>query len=96
MRKVYLVTYDISDDRRRDLVFRILRGFGDHLQFSVFRCETSASEFVRLRGALQDAINPLYDQVLFADLGPADGRGRQSISSLGRGYTHPDRHAVVF
>lgn len=95
MRKVHLVTYDVSDDRRRENVFRILRGFGDHLQFSVFRCETSASELVRLRGQLQEAINPFEDQVLFADLGPAEGRGREAIRALGRGYTHPDRHAIV-
>lgn len=96
MRQVYLITYDISDDRRRDQVFRILRGFGDHLQFSVFRCEASAMELTRLRGALADAINHLEDQVLFADLGPADGRGPGAISALGRGYTHPDRHAIIY
>jgi CRISPR-associated protein Cas2 len=95
MRKLYLVTYDVSDDRRRDQVFRILRGFGDHLQFSVFRCESSASEFVRLQGRLLEAINPFEDQVLFADLGPADGRGRECVRAIGRSYTHPERHAIV-
>ncbi len=96
MRQVYLVTYDISDDRRRDQVFRILRGFGDHLQFSVFRCETSETELIRLRGRLLEAINPKEDQVLFADLGPWDGRGTTAITSLGRSYTHPERHAIVY
>ncbi|MCO5167501.1 MAG: CRISPR-associated endonuclease Cas2 [Planctomycetes bacterium] len=96
MRQVFLVTYDISDDRRRERVFKILRGFGDHMQFSVFRCETSAMELVRLRAALTDAINHGEDQVLFADLGPVEGRGSSAISAIGRGYTHPDRHAIVF
>ena len=96
MRQVYLVTYDISDDRRRDQVFKILRGFGDHLQFSVFRCEASETELIRLRGRLLDAINAKEDQVLFADLGPWDGRGTTAITSLGRSYTHPERHAIVY
>ncbi|HUT57607.1 MAG TPA: CRISPR-associated endonuclease Cas2, partial [Phycisphaerae bacterium] len=39
MRRRYLVTYDISDDKRRDLVFKTLRDRGDHVQFSVFLCE---------------------------------------------------------
>ncbi len=52
MRNVYLVTYDVSDDRRRDRVFATLRGFGDHLQYSVFRCELAEIERVRLRARL--------------------------------------------
>lgn len=96
MRQVYIVTYDISDDRRRDQVFRILRGVGDHLQFSVFRCEASGTELVRLKGRLRDAINSAEDQVLFADLGPSDGRATTAIAAIGRGYTHPERHAIIF
>jgi len=95
MRTVYLVAYDISDDRRRETVFRILRGFGDHLQFSVFRCELSDVENVRLRSRLQDAIRPTEDQVLFADLGPVEGRGGTAIQSVGQPYTHPERHAII-
>lgn len=96
MRQVHLITYDISDDRRRDEVFQILRAFGDHMQFSVFRCETSDSELVRLRARLAEAIHPHFDQVLFADLGPVDGRGRTAITAVGRPYTHPDRGPVVW
>lgn len=96
MRQVFLVTYDVSDDRRRNDVFRILRGFGDHLQFSVFRCETSESELIRLRAALSQAIDHVEDQVLFANLGPVEGRGAEAITALGEPYTHPYRHAIVF
>jgi len=95
MRSVFLVTYDVSDDRRRELVFRTLRGFGDHLQFSVFRCELSETESVRLRARLREAIKPTEDQVLFADLGPVEGRGASAIDALGSPYTHPERHAIV-
>ncbi|MBI3723845.1 CRISPR-associated endonuclease Cas2 [bacterium] len=95
MRTVYLVTYDISNDKRRDLVFRTLRGFGDHLQFSVFRCELSETENVHLRARLAEIIRPSEDQVLFADLGPAEGRGTSAIEALGQPYTHAERHAIV-
>ena len=33
----YIVTYDVSDDDRRNKVFTALRGYGDHIQYSVFR-----------------------------------------------------------
>jgi CRISPR-associated protein Cas2 len=44
MRLLYVVTYDISDKKRLRKVFRLMRGYGDHLQLSVFRCELSGVE----------------------------------------------------
>lgn len=52
-RRHYLVTYDISDDKRRDAVFRLLLGHGDHAQYSVFFCELSGRELVELRARLR-------------------------------------------
>lgn len=95
MRRAYIVSYDISDPKRLRKVFKILRGYGDHLQLSVFRCELDRRELVELRADLSDAINHREDQVLFVDLGPAQGRGAGCIKALGRAYTHPERHAVV-
>ena len=92
---VYLVTYDISDPKRLRRVYKVLRQWGDHLQFSVFRCEVGAADLVRLRCALDAEINHKEDQILFVSLGPVSGRGKQSIDSLGRPYTHPERHAIV-
>lgn len=95
MRQAYVVSYDISDPKRLRSVFKLMRGFGDHIQLSVFRCELNPSELVELRARLGDVIHHGEDQVLFVDLGPAAGRGSSCITSLGRAYTHPERHAVV-
>lgn len=95
MRQTFVVSYDISDPKRLRKVFRTLRGYGDHLQLSVFRCELSQRELVELRTALAEIIHYGEDQVLFVDVGPAEGRGSVSIASLGRVYTHPERHALV-
>ena len=96
MRQVYLITYDISDDRRRDQVFKTLRGFGDHLQLSVFRCILAPVECVRLRARLTELLHHTEDQVLFADLGPEDGRGKTAVQALGVPYNQPQRRAIVF
>lgn len=95
MRQAFVVAYDISDPKRLRKVFRLLRGYGDHIQLSVFRCELSHRELVELRTKLAALIHHHEDQVLFVDTGPSDGRGRNAIHSLGRAYTHPERHAVV-
>ncbi len=95
MRQTFLVTYDICDPKRLRRVFEIMRGYGDHLQLSVFRCDLSAQERVELRAQLVEVLHMEEDQVLFVDLGPAEGRGRTCIESMGRAYTHPERVAVV-
>ncbi len=49
MRRAYLVTYDICEAKRLREVFKTMRGHGDHLQYSVFRCELNRSELILLQ-----------------------------------------------
>lgn len=95
MRQAYIVTYDVSHPKRLRRVFKIVRGYGEHLQLSVFRCELNDRELVELRARLAEAIHHEQDQVLFIDMGPAEGRGRDSIRSLGRAYKPPERRALI-
>lgn len=95
MRNSYLVSYDISSPHRLRLIFRLMRGFGDHLQLSVFRCDLTPKERVELVAELTEVIHATEDQVLLIDLGPEKGRARSCVHALGKPYTHPERHAVV-
>lgn len=95
MRNSFLVCYDISDDKRRNKTFQVLRGFGDHLQLSVFECQLTRADLVRLRAELAQLIHHKEDQVLFIDLGPAEGRGDRVITSLGKPYTNIDAPCVI-
>ncbi len=95
MRQTYIVTYDICHPKRLRKVFRLMKGYGEHLQLSVFRCELSHRTLVELRARLGTLIHHDEDQVLFVDVGPEVGRGATSISSLGRTYVAPEQHAVV-
>ncbi len=95
MRTAYVVTYDICEPKRLRRVFRILLGYGDHLQYSVFRCELTDRELVELQGRLAEVIHHGVDQVLFVDIGPADGRARSCIEALGRRYVPAERRAII-
>ncbi|MCC6751960.1 MAG: CRISPR-associated endonuclease Cas2 [Deltaproteobacteria bacterium] len=95
MRQTYIVAYDICDPKRLRKVFKLMRGWGDHLQLSVFQCELNPRELVELRAGLGQLLHHDEDQVLFVNVGPVEGRGATSITALGRPYTHPERHAIV-
>jgi CRISPR-associated protein Cas2 len=95
MRQTFIVSYDISCPKRLRRVYRLMRGWGDHIQLSVFRCEMNARELVELRSRLAKIINSVEDQVLFVDVGPVEGRGSTSIRAIGKTYTPPERTAIV-
>lgn len=95
MRQTILVCYDIRDDKRLRRVFRTMRDYGDHLQYSVFECQFTPIDLAKCRHALGEIINHREDQVLFIDLGPAAGRGDRVITSLGQAYTGFDSACIV-
>jgi CRISPR-associated protein Cas2 len=95
MRKIFLVTYDICHEKRLAKVHKTMRGFGDHLQYSVFECRMTQTDLVRCRHRLGQIIDHREDQVLFVDLGPAEGRGDRVITALGKPYTPVDAPCIV-
>lgn len=90
MRTRYLVCYDIADERRLTRVFRLLKGEGVHLQYSVFLCSLTWPELERLKREVADRINPREDDVRFYPL-PAG----EAITSLGCGDRAPDGAMVA-
>jgi CRISPR-associated protein Cas2 len=95
MRNTFLVCYDIADPKRLRKVFKTMRDFGDHLQYSVFECQFTPTDLAKCRQALTDIIHRDWDQVLFIDLGPTDGRGERVITALGKAYSPVDSACVI-
>ena len=79
MRRRYLLTYDVADDKRRSTLFEALKDVGDHLQFSVFLAELSPLELEKLRGLASLLLHHDEDQLLIVDLGAAT-RGRSVLN----------------
>jgi len=95
MRRLYFVTYDICDPKRLRRVYKTMKGFGAHLQFSVFQCELPDMDIIKMKAALAAVINHQEDHVLIVDLGPTEGRPIKSIESLGKGFAQVERKAQV-
>lgn len=94
MEHLYIVSYDISEPRRWRRVFRIVKGYGEWLQLSVFQCRLSRARLLQLEAALREAINQDEDHVLILDIGPADAVSPQ-VRSLGRTFQAVKREAVI-
>lgn len=95
-RQRYVVTYDVRDPKRLRRIFKVLKGFGRHVQLSVFICDLSPMKTALLRAALHGEVDHEEDQVLFVDVGPTYGRGTEVVTSVGRPYEERVREAKVF
>lgn len=95
MEHLYVITYDIADNKRWRRVFRIMNGFGEWLQFSVFQCRLDRMRIVQLEADLHDAIHHQEDHVLILDLGPADGV-KPRVRSLGKCFETVRHEAMIF
>lgn len=95
MRHIYIVTYDICNPKRLRKVFKTMKGFGAHLQLSVFQCDLTARDRIELLQGLTEIINHREDQVLILDLGPSEGRPIKSVQHLGKPVELVQRGATI-
>lgn len=78
MRDYVLVTYDIADSKRLQKVYKIMRGYGDGFQKSVFICQLSLKEEAIMRSKLEEVLKKSEDQVVIIHMGKVD---KQNISN---------------
>jgi CRISPR-associated protein Cas2 len=65
---LYVIAYDIPDDRRRTKIHKILSGFGTWTQYSLFECFLSKKELVQLKAKLAKHLEDTQDSVRFYPL----------------------------
>lgn len=58
-----VVAYDISDDKRRNSVMKLLEKVGKRINLSVFECMVTDSTLVRLKQDIDRKINNKEDRV---------------------------------
>lgn len=95
MRSIFVVAYDITDAKRLKLMFKKMKNWGDHAQFSVFLCHLNETELAKMKTELYELINHQEDQVMIIHLGPEEGRAKEAISTIGRPWVPTSRSARV-
>lgn len=66
-RNYYLICYDIRDPKRWRKVHKLLKGYGETLQYSIFRCRLSQRQREQLRWKLEEILAQ-EDSLLIAGL----------------------------
>jgi CRISPR-associated protein Cas2 len=95
MRHLLVVTYDISSPKRWRKVFKCMKGFGQHMQLSVFRCDLTPSEHLEMIDALRRLVHHDEDQLIIVDLGPSQGF-QDRVEEIGRPVETEERTARIF
>jgi CRISPR-associated protein Cas2 len=84
MRRCYLVCYDIRNAKRLRRVFKTMKGYGQHWQFSIFFCVLKDIDRVRMQTSLEAEMNLKEDQVLVVDLGANEQDARKAATIIGQ------------
>jgi len=70
-----VISYDISDDKRRLKVMKALEDYGARVQFSVFECRLTPPQIEKLKNRLRPLVKESADSIRFYFIG-ADDVGR--------------------
>jgi CRISPR-associated protein Cas2 len=92
--RLYIVTYDIGDQKRWRAVFKLMKAYGEWLQLSVFQCRMSRIRHAELIATMDEIIHHKEDHVLILDIGLAD-RVDPRVTSLGKDFEAVKREVVI-
>lgn len=67
-KSLYVIVYDIPDDKRRSKTHKLLCGYGAWTQYSLFECWLNPRQLIELRHKLQKLIQASEDNIRFYQL----------------------------
>ena len=60
-----LVSYDITENKRRTKIHNILKSYGQWVQYSIFECDLTETQYAKLRHRLSKLIQGDTDSIRF-------------------------------
>ena len=61
----YVISYDIPDDRRRNQLAKVLKGYGNRVQYSVFEAHLNRRQYEALKQNIASLIDASEDSVRY-------------------------------
>ena len=91
---LYIVAYDIGDAKRWRRVLKLMHGYGDWLQLSIFQCRLSRRRHAELLALLDGIIHHGHDHIITLDIGVAEAV-KPRVVSLGKDFRPVERDPVI-
>ena len=91
---LYIVTYDIADDKRWRRLFKLMHGYGEWLQLSVFQCRLTRMRQAELVQQAEAILNRDEDHLLMLDIGPAENV-QPRVLSIGKTFAPVERLPII-
>lgn len=92
MKNFILITYDITNTKRRNKVSKTLVGYGKRVQYSVFECFLTNTDFELLKKRLEKFIDLEVDGIRFYKL---DLQSYKNIDICGIGVVSKDEQIIL-
>jgi CRISPR-associated protein Cas2 len=92
--RLYIVAYDIHDPKRWRRIFKLMQGYGEWLQLSIFQCRLSRRRHAELVALLDGIIHHREDHIVLLDLGLAE-KVKPRVVSLGKEYEPVAREPTI-
>jgi CRISPR-associated protein Cas2 len=83
-----VISYDVVVDKQRTKVLKFLKGYGAHVQYSVFECDLTAQQFAVVKRELSALIDRHTDSVRCYQLDAAAVK-RVEVVGIGRVTVDP-------
>jgi len=83
------------DPKRLQKVHKMMKGFGDGIHYSVFRCDLTPKGRVEMIAALTGLIKHGEDRVMIINLGPVEGMAEDRIEFLGVHSAEVRQNAII-
>jgi len=91
---LYMIVYDVRHPKRWRQLYKVMQGYGEWVQLSVFQCLLSPMRKAQLLGRIEEAIDLMEDHVMLMDLGPA-AKEKPSVLSLGKPFKAVKREVTI-
>jgi len=90
--QLWIIAYDIQDDKRRRRLAKVLEGYGQRMQWSVFECRLQQDELHRLVIRLERIVKATEDRIR---LWPVPEGSARRVIQLGLAAPPPPEADVV-
>lgn len=75
MSRLYIICFDVSDERRLRAVSKALEDVGNRVQYSVFECHLENKDLTELQEKLARIVDIKSDHIRYYPVCPKDQRG---------------------